>query len=183
MKVIFRHPSGVFLDAARKLTEQDSDSQFTAKNIADYLDISIDEAFYHIDRYALIDVLAPYCDTMIPDRTGDETYYFMRKWLTEGKTYEVLTINNNYYSLLNDPDAEHWSNRMAIYHESLFEVVDSQIPRFWRYLIGDEFDYDFGPPEWDSEFIDAYNDNKKEAVDQFWMDLEKYYPETYKERA
>jgi len=104
--------------------------------------------------------------------------------LTIGREYEVLGIEADWFRLLNDPDKKPYGNDPVLFEPECFEIVDPTIPSFWVCTTGDDGEQYCYPPEWNEVgFFEDYHEGVETVRIQFWEDLRRYYPETWKART
>ncbi len=103
--------------------------------------------------------------------------------LTIGRVYEVLGIEADGCRLLNDEDAQPYGNDPVLFEPECFDVLDPDEPAFWSCEYGDDGERYCYPPEWfHVRFCEDYHDHIPEAEVAFWDGVNKYYPDTWKER-
>jgi len=108
----------------------------------------------------------------------------MELTLTIGREYEVLGIEADSYRILNNPETWPYGNDPVLFAPQYFEIVDPTIPTFWNCTIGDEGEKYCYPPEWSTVgFFEDYHDGVEVVCSNFWKDLKRYYPETWRERS
>ena len=97
--------------------------------------------------------------------------------LTIGKEYEVLGIEADDYRILDDPDPR---GGPFLYDHACFRIVDAEEPACWICHYGEDGEKYCYPAEWSAVgFFEDYFDGVRANQEQFWQDLERYYPETF----
>ncbi len=181
---IFKEQTDRILLAAKKLVGKSNDGCFSPNEIAALLNMSRKEVEDKLDYLTDNDLCFRYDFTGIP-LAGDECWEIRTFNLTVGKEYEVLAIYENDYIILSDPDlSKPFPNDPSLYPKTLFTVIDSEKPDFWitKHYYSNGLP-SFVPHFWsDEEFFGDFHDKKPKIRQQFWNDLKKYYPKTWKER-
>lgn len=103
--------------------------------------------------------------------------------VTMGREYEVLGIEADDYRILDDIKNEFTGNDPVLVDAECFEIIDPLEPDFWVCETGNNGERYCYPPEWkEPGFFEDYHDRIESVQKQFWSDLRKYYPSTWKER-
>jgi len=116
---------------------------------------------------------------VVPIKKKDSDGCFLS--LKMGKEYEVLGIEADFYRILNDSDKLPYGNDPVLFAPDCFRISDSVEPVFWVCEYGDEGERYCYPPEWQRYFFEDYHEGVQEIRQQFWRDLQRYYPEIWKE--
>ena len=120
---------------------------------------------------------------VVPIRSKDRFGYPLFS-LTIGKAYEVLAIEADFYRILDDPGTFPRGNEPFLFDPACFRIVDAKEPAFWICRIDEDGEQYCYPPEWTAPgFFEDYHDGVEAVRAQFWRDLERYYPETFRERG
>ena len=172
--------------AASVIEKQSKDGCFSPNEIADYLNIYKRLAVDRVDVLYDRGLTTRIDDDWSGPVSGNERWCLIQLSLTVDKEYEVLAIWGDDYLILDDPktDSEPYGNDPVIFHKSSFEVTDPTEPTFWKCQIDEDGERNCCLPSWDTAgFFEDYHDGVNEIKKQFWKDLEKYFPETWKERT
>ena len=90
--------------------------------------------------------------------------------LTVGKVYLVIGIEADSYRIVCD------KNEPYLYESEQFELVDSEIPKFWLSKKGEDGElYAYPQPWFHNYFFEDYFDDVKGKKEIFWLNCEKYY--------
>ena len=90
--------------------------------------------------------------------------------MTIGKEYIVLGIEGDSFSVICD------ENEPYLYEPEQFEIIDSEMPKFWLSEKGEDGElYAYPPPWFRNYFFEDYFDNVKGKKEQFWATCKKYY--------
>ncbi len=161
----------------RELFESSDDGCFTAREIANLLELDVDHVLAEIEKLQETDWVVRDDEDWTSPATPD-TRWIARNHssLTSGRTYEVLGIEYGDYMIVDD------YCDLTLFNTSGFEIVDGTQPEFWEckeYRDGDRY---YGPPRWNKPgFMEDYNDRVKEARRQFRQDLKELYPYTWRQ--
>lgn len=117
---------------------------------------------------------------VVPIKEKDSDGCFLS--LTMGKEYDVLGIEADHYRILNDPNTLPYGNDPVLFYPDCFRISDSVEPVFWICEYGDDGERYCYPPEWQGYFFEDYHEGVQKIRQQFWQDLQRYYPETWQER-
>ncbi len=183
MKVEYKPLQNSVLDVCRDLSGSSKEETFSAKQVADKSKEELPQilrSLAWLQETGWIDrITAELNEEILPD----EPLCLHKDWLTPGRLYEVLGIEGNYYRLLSDENHHYCPNEPFLYSFTGFIIKDKIEPPFWVTEVGDEGERYSGPPEWHKiGFWEDYHDGVKYATEQFWEDVRKYYPWTWKER-
>ena len=100
--------------------------------------------------------------------------------LTIGKCYEVLGIEADCYRILTDPYTPYFPNDPVLYEPDIFKIIDPNEPSFWVNSIGELGERYAYPLSWlRIGFFEDYHDNLQVVIEQFWGELQYYYPITW----
>ena len=103
--------------------------------------------------------------------------------LTIGREYEVLGVEADSYRILNDPETWPYGNDPVLFEPGCFRITDATEPVVWTCEYGADGERYCYPPEWSQAgFFEDFHDGVEEVRKQFWRDLQRYFPETWKER-
>ncbi len=92
--------------------------------------------------------------------------------LTLGNVYEVLGIEGDWLRLLDD------IGDPVLFDPACFDVIDGEEPGHWQSNFEEERERYAYPPEWNhAGFFEDFHDGVPEAVEVFWSQLRRYYPD------
>ncbi len=184
MKIVFVGPTDPALETARRLEGSSKDGMFSAVELAQQLGIPREEAQRSLDRLEEWGACGLVDDLSVPP-SGTERWTTVDFALTVGREYEVLGIAGDHYIILTDSDTQPYGDDPFLFHQTLFRVTDSTEPSFWMCDTDEDGERHCLPREWHElpHFFEQYHDRVREVRTRFWRDLERYYPETAKERG
>jgi hypothetical protein len=184
MKVLFKKETDPAFISASMIEKQSTDGCFSPNEIAVYLNIDRDAASINVNKLYEKGLAARIDNDWSIKITGNERWCLINASLTIGKTYEVLAIFGENYLILNDAETKPYGNDPLLFHHSFFKIIDPTKPVFWQCKIDKDGDRYCCLPSWNSPgFFEDYHDGIDEVKKQFWEDLEKYFPTTWKERT
>ncbi len=178
MRVVFLEESDPTRLAAREVEGQSDDGCFSANEIARIRGIGQEEAQESVDLLSERCLCSRTDDDWTGPRSGDERWCLIGPSLTVGREYEVLTVEGDWYRLLDDRDDP------VLFHQICFAVSDPTEPTFWVCEVDEDGERHCAPPEWSQVgFWEDYHDRMPEACRRFWESLKTLYPDTSKERT
>jgi hypothetical protein len=179
MIVRFAGPRGVEWSAARQVTTTSTDGCFSLAELAIELggDLSSALAIAHdLERRHRGGRMADDCRA--PPTVDERWYLVEHDSLTVGREYDVLTIEDDLYRILNDRDDP------VLDHVSLFDVLNDEAPPFWTTRTDSDGDRHRGPPRWlERGFFEGYHDRLPHIREEFWEIVRTLYPRTWRRRG
>jgi len=184
MKVLFKKETDPAWISAGIIEKQSKNGCFSPNEIAAHLNIDQNEALIIVEKLYDRGLASRIDNDWSTHATGDERWCLINLSLTVGREYEVLALYGEDYLILNDPETKPYGNDPVLFHNSCFEITDPTEPNFWKCEFDEDGERCCCLPSWDSEgFFEDYHDEIREVKKQFWKDLEKYFPETWRERT
>jgi hypothetical protein len=183
MKVEYRPLQDSLLDACRNLAIRCEDETFSAQQVADFAKVELPHVLKRLDWLQENEWIVRISNDWKDELSPDELWCLHEQHLTSGRLYEVLGIEDGYYRILKDETDANCPNDPLLYSLTGFIIQDPAEPTFWVKEVGPEGERSCYPPEWMATgFWEDYHDGVDTVIAQFWDDVRRYYPWTWKER-
>ncbi len=182
MKVLFTKETDPVWIAAKKIEMQSDDGCFSPSEIATFLDIDQYESSIKLQNLGERGLAAKIDNELQKPNKKDERWCLISLPITVNNEYEVLAIFGDYYLILSDASAKPFGNEPVLIHTFCFKIIDSDKPTFWQ-KTSEYGEINYCLSEWNKPgFFEDYHDGIEKVKDQFWKDLESYFPDTWQER-
>jgi len=159
----------------RELSASAPDRTFSANDIVELLGQSANELCDALcDREHQDWICRADSDWKKPATSDTRWCVREHRHLTPDSHYEVLGYEVNLYRILND------TNEPVLFHESLFRIVDANIPDFWHLDRGEDREFYRGPKMWlVPSYWERFHDKETEIVEDFWRTLSSLHPKSW----
>jgi hypothetical protein len=163
---------------AQKIAETADDGFFSARDISRKLDIDVDRILGELKKLEETNYVLRVLregDEWTPPIAPETRWARLRlSFLTLGKVYEVIGIENDAYHIVGD------FCEPVLFNSSGFQIVDATEPEIWEWEEDEDGSRCCCIPQWNKPgFWEDYDDGVEEARKQFNQDLKEHYPYTW----
>lgn len=183
MKVEYRPLQDSILDACKHVASTKKEETFSALEVAESINTGLSQT---LERLAFLEKneWIVRLGSSGGDILHDELWCLHEQTLTPGKLYEVLGIEADFYRILTDPSDLFSPNDPVLFSPTGFTIREPEKPNFWITEVGSDGELYCYPPEWlRIGFWEDFHDGVDKVIEQFWNDVQKYYPWTWVERC